>query len=190
MPYAGFSGPIPSVNLTMVAYPGTFHFRAGKRTAQRYTYSPDFPVLEYNTTQGAFFGGNFWDARSTGYKLQSPDAEQAQHPPVDTQEMGFPDTACIAFRLSQAVYRPLFEQIWGAGSFDIRWRRDTEKICSTPGGTPPFATATPLPLSLADRTRANTVYNHWGQSISFYESSPAVSPFSSKFDAFLQARTY
>src|SRR6266446_1622603 len=36
MPYAGFSGPIPSVNLTMIAYPGSFHFRAGKRTAQRY----------------------------------------------------------------------------------------------------------------------------------------------------------
>jgi cytochrome c peroxidase len=102
MPYAGFSGPIPSVNLTMIAYPGTFHFRAGKRTAQRYTYSPRFPVFEFNQTQGAFVGGNFWDARSTGYKLQSADAEQAQHPPVDTQELGFPDTACIALRLSQA----------------------------------------------------------------------------------------
>src|SRR5216684_2106725 len=41
MPYAGFSGSIPSVNLTMIAYPGSFQFRAGKRTAQRYTYSPD-----------------------------------------------------------------------------------------------------------------------------------------------------
>src|SRR5438552_228239 len=51
MPYAAFSGPIPSVNLTMIAYPGTFHFRAGKRTAMRYTYSPDFPVLEFNPTQ-------------------------------------------------------------------------------------------------------------------------------------------
>ncbi|HZZ59860.1 MAG TPA: hypothetical protein VFE63_01630, partial [Roseiarcus sp.] len=50
MPYAGFSGPIPSVNLTMIAYPGTEHFRAGKRTAQRYTYSPWFPVLSLNTT--------------------------------------------------------------------------------------------------------------------------------------------
>jgi hypothetical protein len=40
MPYAGFSGPIPSVNLTMIAYPGTEHFRAGKRTAQRYTILP------------------------------------------------------------------------------------------------------------------------------------------------------
>jgi cytochrome c peroxidase len=42
MPYAGFSGPIPSVILTTIAYPGSSHFRAGKRTAQRYTYSPDF----------------------------------------------------------------------------------------------------------------------------------------------------
>ncbi len=119
MPYAGFSGPIPSVNLTTVAYPGTVRFRAAKRTAQRYTYSPKFPELQYNQAQASFFGGNFWDARSTGYLLQSPDAEQAQHPPVDMLEMGFPDTACIAFRLSEAVYRPLFEQVWGAGSFDI-----------------------------------------------------------------------
>src|SRR6202023_1491680 len=77
MPYAAFSGPIPSVNLTMIAYPGTFHFRAGKRSAQRYPYSPDFPVLELDLAQSvpgmtaAFFGGNFWDARATGYILQS-----------------------------------------------------------------------------------------------------------------------
>jgi len=186
MPYAGFSGPIPSVNLTTVAYPGSFHYRAGKRTAQRYTYSPDFPVLEYNTTQGAFFGGNFWDARSTGYKLQSADAEQAQHPPVDTQEMGFPDTACIAFRLSKAVYRPLFELVWGA-DFDIRWPADTEKICATPGGAARFGGgATPIRLSPKDRTHANNIYDHWGQSISRYERSNRLSPFTSKFDAFLK----
>src|SRR5438132_8243290 len=52
MPYAGFSGPIPSVNLTMVAYPGTFRYRANKRTVQRYTYAPYFPVLVYNQIQG------------------------------------------------------------------------------------------------------------------------------------------
>src|SRR5437868_9103092 len=106
MPYAAFSGPIPSVNLTMIAYPGTAHFRAGKRQAQRYTYSPFFPVLQYNEEQGLFFGGNFWDSRATGYLLRNPDAHQSQGPPVDTQEMGFPDTACITFRLSHSVYRP------------------------------------------------------------------------------------
>src|ERR1700719_340221 len=170
MPYAGFSGPVPSINLTMTAYPGTFHFRAGKRTAQRYTYSPNFPQLQYNTIQGLFFGGNFWDARSTGYLLQSPDAEQALHPPVDTQEMGFPDTACIAFRLSQALYRPLFELVWGAGSLDIRWPHNTEKICATPGGAAVFGLNTmPIPLNLEDRTKASSVYDRWGRSLSAFE---------------------
>src|SRR5207237_2225966 len=36
MPYVAFSGPIPSVNLTMIAYPGSYRYRAAKRTAQRY----------------------------------------------------------------------------------------------------------------------------------------------------------
>src|SRR5205823_11440635 len=150
------------------------------------TYSPDFPVLEYNTTQGAFFGGNFWDGRSTGYKLQSADAEQAQHPPVDTQEMGFADTACIAFRLSSANYRPLFEEVWGV-DFDIRFPANTAEICAIPGGARRFGgSATPIALSPTDRTKANNIYDHWGQSISFLESSPDVSPFTSKFDAFLK----
>jgi len=186
MPYAGFSGPIPSVNLTMIAYPGSFRFRAGKRTAQRYTYSPWYPVFQFNATQQLFFGGNFWDSRATGYLLQNPDAEQAQHPPVDTQEMGLPDTACIAFRLSQAVYRPLFEQVWGMGSLDIKFPPDTERICATPGGAAVFGTdTTPVRLTPADRTQANRVFDNWGQSLDAFEKSREVSPFTSKFDAFL-----
>src|ERR1700726_3013898 len=156
MPYVAFSGPIPSVNLTMIAYPGTSHFRAGKRTAQRYPYAPFFPVLQFNEVQGAFFGGNFWDSRATGYLLRSPDAHQAQGPPVDTQEMGFPDTACITFRLSQAKYRPLFEEVYGNGSFDISFPSDTDRICHTPGGAAVFGgSTTPVRLSPADRTKSN-----------------------------------
>src|SRR5438128_12341274 len=186
MPYVAFSGPIPSVNLTMVALPGSCHFRAGKRTAQRYTYSPWFPVLQFNETQQLFFGGNFWDSRATGYLLQNPDAEQAQHPPVDTQEMGLPDTACIAFRLSTAEYRPLFEQVWGRGALDIKFPHDTEKICGTPGGAAVFGTdTTPVKLKPEDRVLANRVFDNWGQSLDAYEKSKEVSPFTSKFDAFL-----
>ena len=189
MPYAGFCGPIPSVNLTMVAFPGTVHFRAGKRTAQRHPYSPFFPVLQYNQVQGLFFGGNFFDSRATGYQLRIPDAEQAQSPPVDTLEMGFPDTACIAFRLSHAVYRPLFEEVWGKGSFDINFPHETARICATPGGAAVFGgSTTPIPLSASDRTRANTVYDHWAQSVDSYEQSVQVSAFSSKFDAFLAGK--
>src|SRR5580704_10532860 len=182
MPYAAFSGPIPSVNLTMVAYPGSFHYRAAKRTAQRYTYSHSFPVLNFNTTQELFFGGNFWDGRATGMKLQAPDAEQAQGPPVDPLEMGSPDIACIAWKLSQAVYRPLFELVWGA-DFDINWPANTEQVCATPQGA--FPTTTPVTLSPTDRTRASNIYDHWGQSLSFLERSPDISPYTSKFDFFL-----
>jgi cytochrome c peroxidase len=189
MPYAGFSGPIPSVNLTMIAYPGTAHFRASKRTAQRHPYAPFFPALQYNQEQGLFFGGNFWDSRATGYKLRVPDAEQAQGPPVDPLEMGFPDTACIAFRLSTAVYKPLFDEVWGKGSFDIKFPQGTEKICATPGEAVVFkGNATPIRLSPVDRTHANTIYDHWAQSIDAYEQSVQVSAFSSKFDAFLAGK--
>ena len=187
MPYVAFSGPIPSVNLTMIAYPGTVHFRAGKRTAQRYTYSAYFPPLQYDAVQGLFFGGNFWDSRATGYLLRSPDAEQSQFPPVDPVEMGNPDTACVTYKLSRAAYRPLFEAVWGAGSFEINWPSNTAQICATPiGATSLGGSATPLALSPSDRTRSDTDYDHWAQSLNAYEHSLAVSPFTSKFDAFLK----
>jgi cytochrome c peroxidase len=188
MPYAAYSGPIPSVNLTMIAYPGSLPYRAAKRTAQRYTYSHSFPVLNYNKTQGAFFGGNFWDSRATGYKLQAPDAEQAQGPPVDPLEMGFPDIACIAYRISSATYLPLFMTVWG-DSFNINWPSNTASICATPNGAAVFnGSATPILLSADDRTKAANIYDHWGQSLSFLESSPDVSPFTSKFDAYLAGK--
>ena len=186
MPYAGYSGPIPSVNLTMIAYPGSVHFRAGKRTAQRYTYSSYFPPLQFNDQEQAFFGGNFWDSRATGYLLRSTDAEQAQFPPVDPAEMGNPDTACVTYKLSLAPYRPLFELVWGAGSFDITWPANIAQICATPNGAASLGgSATPVQLSPADRTRSNSDYDHWAQSLSAFEKSLAVSPFTSKFDAYL-----
>src|SRR3981081_27203 len=189
MPYVGFSGPIPSVNLTMIAYPGSVHFRAGKRTAQRYTYSSYFPPLQFDAEQGNFVGGNFWDSRATGYKLRSPDAEQSQFPPVDPAEMGNPDTACIVYKLSLAPYRPLFELIWGAGSFNIAWPGDIAQICATPNGASVFnSSATPLRLTAADRTLSDNDYDHWAQSLSAFEHSLSVSPFTSKFDAFIAGK--
>src|SRR5437879_13428426 len=44
MPYVAFSGPIPPVNLTIIAYPGTAHLGAGQRSAQRHPYAPILPL--------------------------------------------------------------------------------------------------------------------------------------------------
>jgi cytochrome c peroxidase len=190
MPYTGFTGPISSVNATVVSYPGSVRFRFSKRKPMPYTYSPYFPVLHYNETQEDFYGGNFWDLRATGYKLQNPDSDQARDPIVDHQEQGFPDTACVVLRLSQSEYRPLFETVWGKQSFDVRWPTDLEKICSTPGGATTFGRdTTPIKLSPEDRGRANATLDHYALAITASERSQAISPFSSKFDAFLAGKT-
>ncbi|HEY6339965.1 MAG TPA: cytochrome c peroxidase [Bryobacteraceae bacterium] len=184
MPYTAFSGPISSLNATTVAYPGSVRWRFGKRKPPGYTYSPYYPVLQYNQAQSNFYGGNFWDLRATGYRTQSPDAEQAQDPPHDTQEMGLPDTACVVYRISTGAYADVFTSVWGAQAFAIDWPKDTEKICITPGGA--FGiNGTPIDLKPQYRGLANATYDEYALSITSYESSPDVSPFSSKFDAAL-----
>jgi len=72
MPYVAFSGPIPSVNLTMSPIPERSIIGPASGRRKRHTYSPFFPVLQYNEEQGLFFGGNFWDSRATGYLLRNP----------------------------------------------------------------------------------------------------------------------
>ncbi len=100
--------------------------------------------------------------------------------------MGNPDTACIAYKLSRAKYRPLIEEIYGKGILAIDFPDDTAKICATPGGAAVFGTNTmPVNLSPEDRIRANNVYAIWGQALDAYEQSVSVSAFSSKFDATL-----
>ena len=72
-------------------------------------------------------------------------------------------------QLRAAVSGPdrLFELVWGV-DFDISWPADTAKICATPNGAEIFGgSATPVGLSLADRTKATNIYDHWGQSLSF-----------------------
>src|SRR5277367_2509553 len=131
-PETGFTGPIQSLNSTTVSYPGSVRSRFSNRKPQSYMYAPFAPVLHYNALQGDFVGGNFWDMRASGYRLQDPSAEQAQGPPTNPVEMGLPDSACLAYRVSQAPYRKLFEKVWGADLFSIQWPANVEKVCATP----------------------------------------------------------
>jgi cytochrome c peroxidase len=180
-PETGFTGPIQSLNLSTVSYPGSVRTRFSQRKPQSYMYATFAPVLHYNALQGDFVGGNFWDMRASGYRLQSPSAEQAQGPPTNPVEMGLPDSACLAYRLSKAPYRKLFETVWGSESFAVQWPKEIEGVCSTPA---PATVSDPYPvhLSVADRQRADEVYDHFGLAAAAYEASPEVSPFTSKFD--------
>jgi cytochrome c peroxidase len=189
MPTMGYTGPISILNATTVSYPGSVRApdgnlaqtRWGRRKPQSYTYAPYYPALQYNATQADFYGGNFWDLRATGVKLQNPAAEQAQDPPLDPNEHGVIDSACIVYAISKSPYRAFFEQVWGPQAFAITWPANIEQICATPAPAPandPF----PVHLSPADRGRSNSTYDQFGLSIAAYERSVAISPFTSKFD--------
>src|SRR6266498_2015506 len=189
MPDVDFTGPISILNMTTVAYPGSVRnasadpaqSRYGHRKPQSYTYAPYYPVLQYNQAQGDFYGGNFWDLRATGAFMQNPAAEQAQDPPIDANEMGFPDTACVVRRLSQSPYRGFFEAVWGAQAFVITWPADVDQVCGKPG-PPPAGDPLPVRLSTVDRGRSNATYDQFALAIAAYEAAPDISPFSSKFD--------
>lgn len=86
--YTGFTGASNIFNATIAAQPGAIgvtnaafpapNSRLSARKPQSYAYAAFAPILHYNATQGGFYGGNFWDMRATGVRLDNPAAEQAE----------------------------------------------------------------------------------------------------------------
>ena len=194
LPQAGYSGAIQTFNLTTVAYPGSVRERFSQRKPQSAAYAAYAPVLHYDAAQQNFYGGNFWDMRASGWRTGSGVAEQAQRPPINPVEMGFPDTACAVRRLAASNYRALFERVWGPQAFAIDWPADADRVCSVPGGAleqnnaqslEPNENPAVLHLGAIDRGRAHATFDQMAGAIAAFEGSSEVSPFSSKFDAFL-----
>ena len=181
MPETGFTGPVSALNQTTSSYPGSIRTRFSARKPQSHTYASFAPVLHYNSEQGDFVGGQFWDMRATGLRLDSALAEQAQGPPLNPVEMGLIDPACMVYRISQGPYRSMAEKLWGAQAFAVRWPANVKDVCDRPGPAPE---AEPLPLHLAavDRGIAQTSFDRIAEAIAAFEGSPEVSPFSAKYD--------
>lgn len=194
VPYTGFRGQSSFFNATTASQPGGVpitnatppepNYRFSARNPQSYAYAPFSPILHYNATQNSFYGGNFWDMRATGVTLDNPAAEQAEGPPVNPVEMGNPDSACVVWKASQSEYASLITSIWGAQSFAITWPSNVATVCAHPG-PPPANDPLPVHLSAVDRGTSNSTFQHITLSMASYEASPDVSPFSSKFDAYL-----
>lgn len=187
----GFTNGVSLWNRTIVAHPGSVfitnspgggspNMRIAVRKPQSYSYAAFSPILHFNHTQKDFQGGNFWDMRATGLHLGNPAAAQAQGPPLEADEMGFADKACVVHRISQSPYRGLFEQVWGRQSFALKWPSNIDRICAVPSKGDENKDI--VPLSPVDRGTVNDTYSHMAIAIAVNEAGPEVSPFSSKFD--------
>src|SRR5713101_389179 len=181
MPETGFGAPLSTLNMTTVSYPGSVRTRFSNRMPQTHKYATYAPVLHYNSRQGDFVGGSFWDMRATGIRLNSSVAEQAQAPPLNPVEMGLIDSACMVYRVSRRPYRVLAESIWGVQAFAIQWPNNTDQVCSVPG-PPPASDPLPVHLSAIDRGISNRTFDQIAEAIATFEASSEVNPFSSKYD--------
>ncbi len=194
VPYSGFTGGSSFFNATTSADPGSVpitnaggkgpDIRISARRPQTYAYAPFSPVLHFNSTVMDFYGGNFWDMRAGGIRLQNPAAEQAQGPPTNPVEMGNLDIATYVYKISKSKEAPFFEAYWGKGSLSsIHFPSNIATLAMTPG---PGPTNDPQPvlsmMSQADQNLVISAFDHAAQSTASYESGPEVSSFSSKFD--------
>jgi cytochrome c peroxidase len=187
MPEAAFTGGVNALNATTGSYPGSVRTRFSDRKPMSHTYATYAPTLHYNQNQGDFVGGNFWDMRATGLRLNNPSAEQAQGPPVNPVEMALPDSACVVYRLSQRPYRVLAETVWGPQAFVIHWPTNVERVCSSPGPAP-ISDPLPVRLSPVDRGSSNRTFDQFAEAIATFESSTEVNPFTSKYDYVLAGK--
>ena len=117
-PEVGFTGPDGLVNASGAVYEGALPNHYGNRKPPTSAYAGDSPRLYYDETEGAWFGGMFWDGRATGWALHDPLAEQAQGPFLNPLEQAIANAQVLCIKIKQADYASLFEEVWGAGSLN------------------------------------------------------------------------
>lgn len=108
----GWTGPDEQVNLHSAVYQGSIAGRRGDRKPPSSAYATFAPVLTLDEN-GQPVGGNFWDARATGWKLGSPAADQAQGPFLNPAEQALADPAALVTLVCAASYGEQFRQVWG-----------------------------------------------------------------------------
>lgn len=154
-PSVGFTGPIPGINLHGAVYRGAVPQRFGNRKPPSAAYATLSPIFYYDSSEGLFVGGNFWDGRATGERLGNPAADQALGPFLNPVEQNNPSKQAVLEQVAVSKYASMWEQVWGE------------------------------PISVATQAEIEMNYDRIGLAIAAYEDSPEVNPFSSKFDYFL-----
>ena len=123
----------PSKNVVSV---GSDKKLTGGLNAPTAAYAAFSPQMYWDSVEGLYFGGIFWNGRAHGHKefyvdcqvtvngyapgdiIFSPLAEQAQGPFTNPVEMALPDNAEVVKRVAKADYAYLFNSAFGTVDFD------------------------------------------------------------------------
>ncbi|MBV6522356.1 MAG: Methylamine utilization protein MauG [Gemmatimonadaceae bacterium] len=173
----GFTSPNTTVNAGGAVMFGSIRDRFGARKPPSAAYAAQAPILYFDSEDGTYVGGNFWDGRATGARLGNPSAEQALGPFLNPVEQALPDNACVVYRIRYGAYAGIWEGVYGNSIFKINFPPNTDRGCESEGFT--------VPLSPADRAKVDAEYDRVGIALASYEHSSEVSAFSSKYDAYL-----
>ncbi len=157
-PSTGFTGPIPGINKHGAVYHGAVPQRFGNRKPPSAAYATFSPIFDYDSSQGLFIGGNFWDGRATGEKLGNPAADQALGPFLNPVEQNNDSKLSVLKQVASSKYASLWVEVWGES------------------------------ISYETPAQIETNYGRIGLAIAAYEASTEVSQFSSKFDYYLAGR--
>jgi cytochrome c peroxidase len=153
-PSTGFTGPIPGINLDGAVYRGAVPMRFGNRKPPAASYATFSPIFHFDSGEGLFIGGNFWDGRATGEVLGNPAADQALGPFLNPVEQNNASKQAVLEIVAASKYAGLWEEVWGE----------------------------PVEYDTPENVGKN--YDRIGLAIAAYEASEEVNQFSSKFDMF------
>ena len=157
-PDMGFTGPVTGINTHEAVYRGAVPQRFGNRKPPSAAYATLSPILYYDSIEGLFIGGNFWDGRATGSFLGNPAADQALGPFLNPVEQNNPSMEAVLEQVASSRYASLWKKVWG----------------------------TPISMHTEEEIAIN--YARIGLAIAAYEDSFEVNQFSSKYDAYLEGK--
>ena len=113
-PDFGFVDPDKGLPVSEGVIPGLF----GGRNSPSAAYAMYAPIRYFDSAEGLWIGGQFWDSRATGEVLGDPLADQALGPFLNPVEMANTSKAQVIADVAVSDYAGLFEQVWGPGSLD------------------------------------------------------------------------
>lgn len=106
-PDMGFTGPLGGINKHGSVYRGADPHRFGNRKPPSAAYATLSPLFHFDTEEGIFIGGNFWNGRATGEKLGNPAADQALGPFLNPVEQNNPAKQAVLEQIADSKYADL-----------------------------------------------------------------------------------